>query len=107
MLEYLQWNGDTSLTDLLYIKVEVPAGIAIEQAHVPDNSIWEDNDYSRTREIGDGWYDRGESVALRLPSVVSPFESNLLFNQEHADFSRIVIGEPDSINLKLLLKASQ
>ena len=28
------------------------------------------------------------------PSVVSPYESNALRNQLHADFSRIVVGEP-------------
>jgi RES domain-containing protein len=52
------------------------------------------SDYSISREIGDDWYDRGESAVLWVPSVVSPYESNLLFNQQPADFSRIVVHQP-------------
>ena len=33
-------------------------------------------------------------VALRVPSVVVPGESNYLLNIAHPDFSQIVIGKP-------------
>ena len=48
----------------------------------------------RIVSIGDDWYDRGDTAVLWVPSVVSPYESNALCNQLHADFSRIVVGEP-------------
>ena len=50
--------------------------------------------YRATRRIGDDWYERGDTAVLWVPSVVSPYESNVLCSQLHADFSRIVVGEP-------------
>lgn len=91
VLEYIQWNGSNSVADLICIKVEIPPDIYVAQVENLLDASLGNSDYTRTREIGDRWYDRGESVVLRLPSVVSPYESNLLFNQEHADFSRITI----------------
>lgn len=48
------------------------------------------------RALGDSWHDRGESLQMWVPSVVSPHESNVLVNQRHAAFSRLVIGDPMS-----------
>jgi RES domain-containing protein len=35
----------------------------------------------------------GNSVALRVPSTLVPSESNFLLNPEHADFSKLKIGQ--------------
>ena len=52
------------------------------------------HDYARYRALGDEWFGRGDSAVQWVPSVVSPFECNVLFNQRHEDFSRIRVGEP-------------
>lgn len=48
------------------------------------------------RNIGDEWAQKGNSVALRVPSALVPAESNFLLNPAHADFQKLVIGEPVS-----------
>ena len=51
-------------------------------------------DYEECRAIGDDWYQRAETAVLWVPSIVSPHESNLLFNQQHKDFSKIIVHKP-------------
>lgn len=46
-----------------------------------------------TRRVGDAWVRAGKSVALSVPSVVSPGERLLLLNPAHADFQRVVVGK--------------
>jgi RES domain-containing protein len=41
------------------------------------------HDYSQTRPYGDDWIRRGESLALRVPSVTGPDSFNVLLNQLH------------------------
>ena len=48
---------------------------------------------SASRDLGDGWLRDGQSVALRVPSVVVPGELNVLLNPRHADFARLTFGE--------------
>ncbi|MBW1214402.1 RES family NAD+ phosphorylase [Pantoea allii] len=42
------------------------------------------------RLFGDAWVQSGGSVALRVPSALSPVESNYLLNPEHPAFNAIV-----------------
>jgi RES domain-containing protein len=48
------------------------------------------------RTIGDEWIASNTSVALQVPSAVVPAENNLLLNPAHADFHKLVIGDPVS-----------
>ena len=43
------------------------------------------------RGFGDPWYDSQRSAVLVVPSVLSPFECNLLINQAHAESGAIVV----------------
>ena len=54
------------------------------------------SDEDATRSVGDAWYDRGETCLLWVPSVVSPYERNVLCNQRHPDFSRIEVERSDA-----------
>jgi RES domain-containing protein len=54
--------------------------------------------YPETRastDIGDAWFDTGQSVALRVPSVVVRGAYNLLLNPEHPDMAQVTIGQPE------------
>ena len=50
---------------------------------------WNRPDYRVSRPYGDAWHDRGETAVLIVPSVLSPFEPNVLINQRHVDARRI------------------
>jgi RES domain-containing protein len=49
-----------------------------------------------TRAIGDRFVADGRALALRVPSVVVPSESNYLLNPAHPAFTSIRIGAPVS-----------
>jgi RES domain-containing protein len=46
------------------------------------------------RAIGDAWVASAKSAVLRVPSVLVPSESNFLLNPRHADYAKLVVGEP-------------
>ncbi len=95
LLENLvHWQTSALPPTLVTVTVDVPDTIKQEKlghADLPASAL---SDYTPYRTIGDDWYDRGETALLWVPSTVSPVESNLLFNQEHADFSLIVVHRP-------------
>lgn len=49
------------------------------------------------RAIGDAWVAAGESVVLRVPSVIVPGESNYLLNMLHGNFGELVLGTPEPV----------
>lgn len=56
---------------------------------------------------GDAWVRGATSLALRVPSVVVPQQSNLLLNPGHPDFRSLVLGAPEPFHLdsRLLRRA--
>ena len=90
----VHWQTSTLPPTLVCVEIEIPDEIEQEQldpADMPGRAV---SDYRGCRAIGDDWYDRGETAVLWVPSVVSPYESNVLFNQRHKDFSRIAVSNP-------------
>ena len=51
------------------------------------------------QEIGARWLREFETACLRVPSAVVPGESNFLLNPLHEDFTRLIVGEPESFEL--------
>ena len=49
-----------------------------------------------TQAIGADWLQRGSSVALRVPSVVVPVDSNVLLNPHHPDMNRVRISRNEA-----------
>lgn len=47
--------------------------------------------------MGQAWLQGAQTAVLSVPSAVVPAERNYLLNPRHPDFSRIVIGEPQSL----------
>lgn len=65
----------------------------LDRAQLPRN--WRAAVPSRyLRAIGDKWAADQISVALRVPSALVPAENNFLLNPAHADFQKLVIGDP-------------
>jgi RES domain-containing protein len=46
--------------------------------------------YSNLQNIGSDWYNSQESLVMKVPSAVIPFEYNYVINMEHPDFSKAV-----------------
>ena len=44
--------------------------------------------YSELQEIGSEWYNKNETLILRVPSAVKPYEFNYVINTEHPDFKK-------------------
>jgi RES domain-containing protein len=55
------------------------------------------------RAIGDAWIAEEPSPVLELPSAIIPSEKIFLLNPQHAEFSRIEIGEPVRFEFDLRL----
>ena len=89
----VHWQSSTLPPSLVCVRVDIPDKIEQEELDRADLPSAAPNDYSPYRAIGDEWYDRGETAVLWVPSVVSPFESNLLFNQYHEDFAGVIVHQ--------------
>ena len=46
--------------------------------------------YSALQKIGSEWYQKQQSLLLKVPSAVIPMEYNFIINTEHPDFSKNV-----------------
>tara|TARA_R110001592_G_scaffold45386_2_gene145087 strand:+ start:719 stop:1201 length:483 start_codon:yes stop_codon:yes gene_type:complete len=67
------------------LRVEFAREVLVEELEGGDYpEDWIDN-LPATREIGDEWLERGDSLLLKVPSRVMPDASNYLFNPQHPD----------------------
>ena len=79
-----------------FIEIEVPDGVSMSSVNVEElphawNSV---PDRHAARRIGDAWYKQGSAVLLRVPSVASGNEFNVLINQAHPDSQKFTVSEP-------------
>lgn len=81
----------------LLFSVEIEANLVkyLDRSSLPKN--WQSNLVSASsQEIGDAWAAGQSSVALSVPSVIIPDESNFVLNPAHPDFSRLKIHKPSA-----------
>ena len=90
----VHWQSNVLPPTLLRVIVDIPDNIEQEELDRADMPRAKANNYAPFRTIGDDWYERGDTAVLWVPSIVSPHESNLLFNQTHPDFAAIVVSKP-------------
>jgi RES domain-containing protein len=90
----VHWQASSLPPGLVCVPVEIPEDLAYESVAATDIEPWPQTNDSQTRAIGDDWYERRETGVLWVPSVVSAFDRNVLFNQRHPDFSRLVVHDP-------------
>lgn len=80
----------------VWVVVELPRDLSVERL-LPNTLLtgWDSLRPSGiTRTIGDAWYDSRRSLLMEVPSVASPGEFNILVNQDHPDFARLVVSDP-------------
>ncbi|HLF10161.1 MAG TPA: RES domain-containing protein [Gammaproteobacteria bacterium] len=90
----VHWQTSTLPPTLVCVEVRIPDDVAQSRVERGDIPEWDRAGYAASRAVGNDWYDAGETAILWVPSLVSPYESNVLFNQRHEEVALIVVGEP-------------
>lgn len=57
-----------------------------------------------TRDIGTAWVASGVSVVLAVPSVIVPEEWNYILNPAHPEFSKVLVGRAQVIEIDARLR---
>ena len=87
VLVHLDW---TAAPAHVLLAIDVPDDASVETvdaARLPaDWNVYPAPAY--LADIGDPWIARGSSLLLDVPSVASPYERNVLINQNHPDIAR-------------------
>jgi RES domain-containing protein len=79
-----------------FVIIEAPDAMeaaSLDPANLPEG--W-DSEVRRdiAQRIGDEWAESRRTALLRVPSVASPHEFNVLINQDHSDFGQIAASPP-------------
>jgi RES domain-containing protein len=56
-----------------------------------------------TQQLGSAWHERGDSVAMLVPSALIPQEYCLLLNPDHPDTREVMIGYPEPFEFDVRL----
>ena len=91
-------ESEAALQPYSLISAEVPTRLIAKFSTLPPDWNAEPAPAS-TKRIGDWWARNSISVALVVPSVISPTESNLLLNPLHPDFAQVQIEPPSGFSL--------
>lgn len=84
LLEFLAHLEGPPEESLRLVEARMPASAVREVGALPDD--WSQHPYRpHVQAIGDEWVRTGTSLALRVPSALSPRECNVLINAAHAD----------------------
>ncbi len=76
----------------------------IDVKALPGN--WKETEQKKyTQQIGDGWYNKQETLLLQVPSAIISREVNYLINTKHPDFSKVYISEIDSFMFDKRIKS--
>jgi RES domain-containing protein len=93
LLENLvHWNSARLPPDMRYIVASIPEEVdraVLDPEALPE---WDRPDHGVSRGFGNAWYDAGAAAVLVVPSVLSPFEPNVLINQGHPDTDLIQVS---------------
>jgi len=93
LLENLvHWNATRLPLEIRFVVATIPATVSRSQLVSEMLPGWDGPDYGVSRPHGDAWYDSGETAVLIVPSVLSPFEPNVLINQRHVDARSIELS---------------
>jgi len=92
--------------DLRLLGLDLPDELTIEElapALLPED--WRSVPAPEsTQSIGNAWLERRSSVALRVPSVVVPMETNVLLNPRHPDMTRVRISSNEAFRFDSRLR---
>lgn len=105
LLENLvHWNIGAIPPGQRFVIATIPADVSRQILDPGELPGWDAPDYGTSQQFGDAWYDSGRAALLVVPSVLSPFEPNVLVNQRHPECARISVGpeQPAAIDRRLV-----
>ena len=85
-------RGASRIPVMMAVRIELPGEALFQDMRAyPAANLLDD---AACRETGDRWLDERRALALRVPSVIVPQESNVLLNPLHRQAAGIRILEP-------------
>lgn len=102
----VHWNQVGLPSTMRYVVVTIPDAVARSVLDPQRLTGWDRADYRVSQPYGDAWYDGGDRAVLVVPSVLSPFEPNILINQHHPDARKIAVSEERPLRLDTRLAPS-
>jgi RES domain-containing protein len=97
LLEILVHASGSVPRNQVYIEIEIPVDVSIEEIESHDVPRWDARSFEASRTFGDRWYDERRTAVLLVPSLVTRIERNVVMNQEHPDFARISTSQPQPV----------
>jgi RES domain-containing protein len=77
-----------SMHFLLYT-ITLPSRVRVRRHTAPPPAL------SSSQDIGREWVERGATLALVVPSVIVPQETNYILNARHPQFARVAVAKPE------------
>lgn len=91
----VHWRTAALPPGMQYVRLVIPTAVSREVLGATDlPPDWDAYPYGTSQRVGDDWYDSGRSAVLVVPSVLSPWEPNLLINPHHPQFVAISVSDP-------------
>jgi RES domain-containing protein len=90
---------------LTVVQLRIPPAVSREVLKPDRLPVWQASQPNPvSQKFGDQWYDEQRSAVLIVPSVLSPFEHNVLIHQAHSETRSIKVGEslPATMDERLL-----
>ncbi len=101
MLELLvHIDRDDVPDDLVFVIADIPNDSIkdVDESTLPAN--WRaEPPPAKLRAVGDTWVQSNSSIGLRVPSVLSPTESNILINPSHPRVGEVQYAPPERVVL--------
>jgi RES domain-containing protein len=88
----VHWNSARLPPEMRYVVATISREVSRTALNPESLPGWDRPDHDVSRPFGDAWYDEAVAAVLVVPSVLSPFEPNVLINQDHPDALRIQVS---------------
>lgn len=107
VLEVLvHFNQENAPQDLYFIEVEIPEKLINFKSNFSEiNQYLRDNPpHYSTQKFGSNWTEKGDDLALAVPSAILASENNIIINPTHKSFNKIktIKVHPLELDVRLL-----
>lgn len=80
-----------------YVEIDIPDRVAAEEFDPTAVPEWNAPGEIASRAFGDGWLAAARSAILIVPSVISPYDRNIVINPAHRDFRLVSASAPKPV----------
>lgn len=80
-----------------WIEILIAADVSIEEVDARKVRRWDAPDQRASRMFGDRWHDEQRSTVLLVPSTVVREERNVVINQDHPRFRKLLASKPKPV----------